>query len=321
MSSPQFDVIVGGSLHLDIMVSSPLLPRVDETAMGSEWGMKCGGKGGNQAVMAAKTGVKVAMIGQIGDDDFGRRLVTHLDFAKVDRRAIHVDHGHGSGMSVAIVQDDGEYGAVVVSGANNFILPERMSEAWEKLGGGRVLILQNEIPEAANLALAQAAKVSNAKILLNAAPYRTMQTTLLELVDCLVLNRIEASEFLELEITTVDDAVMAFRTSHARFEACEFRGTCIVTLGAKGLVVGGPNLNPIAIAPRPVKSVSAHGAGDCFVGVLAAALAKGAPLFSAAEKANETAAAYVATPEKARSELIFDSVLGRLTTVEGADPS
>lgn len=308
MSAPQFDVIVGGSLHLDIMVSSPLLPRVDETAMGSEWGMKCGGKGGNQAVMAAKTGVKVAMIGQIGDDDFGRRLVAHLDAAKVDRRAIHVDPDHGSGMSVAIVQDDGEYGAVVVSGANKFIKPERMSDAWNKLGGAHVLILQNEIPEAVNLALAKAATNSSAKIILNAAPYRALPMPLLELVDCLVLNRIEASEFLGHEIATADDAIAALNASHARFEAHRFQGSCIVTLGAGGLVVGGPNLLPIAISPRPVKSVSAHGAGDCFVGVLAAALAKGASLFSAAEKANEAAAHYVATPENTRSGLLFNPV-------------
>ena len=84
MSSPAFDVIVCGSLHLDIMVYSPRLPRPDETVVGTKWALQCGGKGGNQAVMAARAGARVAMIGRVGADDFGARLRGNLAEAGVN---------------------------------------------------------------------------------------------------------------------------------------------------------------------------------------------------------------------------------------------
>jgi ribokinase len=107
-TSAAFDVIVCGSLHLDIMLYAPHLPRPDETVAGQRWDQQCGGKGGNQAVMAARAGAHTAIIGRVGDDDFGARLKRHLDLAGVDARAVSVDPVAGSGMSAAIVQDDGD---------------------------------------------------------------------------------------------------------------------------------------------------------------------------------------------------------------------
>ena len=153
-----FDVIVCGSLHLDIMLYAPALPRPDETVAGHRWRRKCGGKGGNQAVMAARAGARTAMIGRIGDDDFGDELVAHLDAVGVDRHEVAVDGTTGSGMSAAIVQDDGDYGAVIVSGANLRIDPTEAAAAWERLGGARTLVLQNEAPEAVNIAVATRAR-------------------------------------------------------------------------------------------------------------------------------------------------------------------
>ena len=150
MSSPVFDVIVCGSLHLDIMVHAPSLPRLDETTVGSRWSMQCGGKGGNQAVRTARAGARVAMIGRVGADDFGDRLRANLTARDVDARAVSVDPSAGSGMSAAIVQADGEYGAVIVSDANLRIDPADVEDQWRLLGGARALVLQNEIPEAAN---------------------------------------------------------------------------------------------------------------------------------------------------------------------------
>lgn len=300
-NNAKYDVVVGGSLHLDIMVSASHLPRVDETKIGSEWGMKCGGKGGNQAVMAAKTGVKTAMIGAVGRDDFGNRLTAHLDGAKVDRSAVMVDEEHGSGMSVAIVQDDGEYGAVVVSGANKFIRPSDMSAAWANLGGGRVLALQNEIPESVNVALANAATHTGAWIILNAAPYRPMSQDLLRNIDCLILNRIEASEFFDTHIETLDEATAALDQIQSKF-----KGYAVVTLGSRGLVIAGPDIKPTAIQPISVKAISSHGAGDCFTGVFAAAIAKCRDVMAAGQHANKVAAQFVATAEHLKSQITFD---------------
>src|SRR6185436_970950 len=111
-------VSVVGSLHLDILVEAPRLPLSDETLAGRAWSQKCGGKGGNQAVAAARFGATVAIGGRIGKDAFGKTLLANLQAAGVDVACIGTDAAAGSGMSVAIQDAGGEYGAVIVSGAN-----------------------------------------------------------------------------------------------------------------------------------------------------------------------------------------------------------
>ncbi len=284
---PAFDVIVCGSLHLDIMLYAPALPRRDETVAGHRWERKCGGKGGNQAVMAARAGARTAMIGRIGADDFGADLRAHLAAAGVDHDAVTVDGATGSGMSAAIVQDDGDYGAVIVSGSNLRIDPQAAALAWAKLGGAHVLILQNEAPEAVNVAAAKAARADGAKVALNAAPARVMSGELLGLVDSLIVNRVEAAMLSGKEVSDRDGA-----TAAASRLAAPGRSV-IVTLGGGGLVVQPDGEPAFWIAPKPVTVVSTHGAGDCFVGALAARLAFGDDLRAAAEFANATAAAHV----------------------------
>ena len=285
---PGFDVIVCGSLHLDVMVAAPNLPRADETAVGSKWWLKSGGKGGNQAVMAARAGARVAMIGRIGRDDFGARLRANLEAAGVDSTAVAVDESAASGMSVAIVRGDGEYGAVIVSGANLNIEPTAISDQWRALGGAKALVLQNEIPEAVNLAATQAARAEAALIVLNAAPARALSPQLLERVDVLVVNRIEAGAYGGEEVGD--------RASAARVAAhlTAGRRSAIVTLGGDGLVVAANSAAPAFIPPKRVRVASAHGAGDCFVGTLAAAIARGAALIDACRLASDAAADHVA---------------------------
>ena len=284
---PAFDVIVCGSLHLDIMLYAPTLPRVDETVTGHRWERKCGGKGGNQAVMAARAGARTAMIGRIGVDDFGAELRAHLAAAGVDHSAVAVDAEAGSGMSAAIVQDDGDYGAVIVSGSNLRIDPQAAALAWEELGGARVLIIQNEAPEVVNIAMATVARSKGAKVLLNAAPARAMSAGFLRLVDILIVNRVEAAM---LSQRAVEDREGAFAAAPRL--AAPGRSV-IVTLGGGGLVVQPDGELAFWIAPKPVKVVSTHGAGDCFVGALASRLARGDDLSAAAEFANAAAAAHV----------------------------
>jgi ribokinase len=187
------DVAVVGSLHLDIMVAAPRLPGRDETLMGTSWHYKCGGKGGNQAVAAARAGARTAFGGQTGQDDFGERLRANLAAAGVDLAHVDLDPAQGSGMSVAISEAAGEYGAVVVSGANLTIDAAAIASRWAGLWQAKVLLLQNEIPEAVSLAAARLAKAHGARIILNAAPARAMSAALLDLVDILVVNRVEAA--------------------------------------------------------------------------------------------------------------------------------
>ena len=150
-------IVVVGSLHFDIMVDAPDRPRKGETVTGFAWRPKFGGKGGNQAVAAAKAGAEVRMVGAVGDDDFGRFLLDALAAGSVDASRVARLPNAGSGMSVAISDAGGDYGAVIVSGANLLTDPAILGEPglWR---GVRALILQNEMPEALNVAAARAAK-------------------------------------------------------------------------------------------------------------------------------------------------------------------
>jgi ribokinase len=295
MSGQAFDVIVCGSLHLDIMVYAPHMPRVDETVVGSRWDRRCGGKGGNQAAMAARAGARVAMVGRVGADEFGASLLANLEAAAVDARGVVVDPAAGSGMSAAIVRDDGDYGAVIVSGANLGLDAAGVQTQWSALGGARVLVLQNEIAAVANSMAAQIARASGASVLLNAAPARPMSPELLENVDVVIVNRLEAEMLTGLSVTSRSEAVAVARKLRQTFRAV------IVTLGAEGVVVEAEAGDPTWIAPRPVKVVSTHGAGDCFVGTLAARLAQRESLLAAATAANEAAAAHVAGSKRGYS--------------------
>jgi ribokinase len=282
-----FDVIVCGSLHLDIIVTTRLLPRLDETAVGHTWKKVCGGKGGNQAVHAAQAGARTAMIGCIGDDDFGLTLIENLMQASVEVSCVQTDRALGSGMSVAILQDDGDYGAVIVSGANTAIDVASMSHFWSSLGEARVLVLQNEVPHAVNVAAAQIAHKAGAIVVFNAAPARTLTPDLLDLVDVLIVNRVEAEALFGCAITdraSVRNALMA---------RARYKQSVIVTLGGEGVVVAGIDNGIVEIAPIPVTVTSTHGAGDCFAGVFAAQLAAGRPLIEACRTANDRAADYV----------------------------
>jgi ribokinase len=287
-----FDVIVCGSLHLDIMVHTPALPRLDETAVGTAWGTTCGGKGGNQAVMAARFGARTAMIGRTGADDFGLRLRDNLAANGVSCAEVSTDADRGSGMSAALLQPDGGYGAVIVSGANLGLNAASCGHALAQLGGAKVLLLQNEIPAEANAGIAQAA--GGAHVILNAAPARAPSADLYDHLHTLVVNRVEAEMIAGMAVATLSDALAALPALGGG------RRNLIITLGGDGLVLQPADGAPETLAPHRITPVSTHGAGDCFIGALASRLAQGATLFEAAGFANRAAATYVSLTQGQR---------------------
>ncbi len=285
-----FDVIVCGSLHLDIVVHASALPRIDETAVGSAWKQVCGGKGGNQAVQAARAGARTAMVGRIGDDAFGKTLYANLVHEGVDVSCLSVDPSIGTGMSVAILQDDGDYGAVIVSGSNLSIDPELLQQQWTALGGAKILILQNEVPDAVNSVMARVAHAAGAQVVINAAPARELSQDLLAQIDVLIVNRVEAEDMCGRAVTNKATARAALEMLASASRSV------IITLGGDGLVVAAAAGEFADIEPIPVRVTSSHGAGDCFVGALCAQLATGATLLDACRVANQTAAAFVSQP-------------------------
>ncbi len=282
-----YDVIVCGSLHLDILVKAPALPRLDETVVGQAWEKICGGKGGNQAVQSARAGARTAMIGRVGDDAFGQALRANLQIAGVDFSGVTQDRSLGSGMSVAILQDDGEYGAVIVSGSNSTINAATLAPVWDTLGGAKILVLQNEVPHIVNVAAAQTSRLAGARVVYNAAPAREAGLDLLDLVDVLIVNRIEAEAMFGEVVEDRDAARQVLAKQKLK------NMNVVITLGGEGLVVATETGEIVEIAPVSVIVTSTHGAGDCFVGVVAAQLALGETVVNACKIANQSAAEFV----------------------------
>ena len=277
-----FDVAVVGSLHLDIMTKAPRLPALDETVLGQSWHFKCGGKGGNQAVAAARAGARTAFVGCVGNDDFGSRLLAHLDAAKVDRSRVSIDPKSGSGMSVAMEDADGNYSAVVVSGANQNI----RSSQYESLST-RVLLIQNEISASATLDAARACKRGKAFVVYNTAPFLPLSDELLQHVDLILANRVEATDATGIAIATLSDAARAAQALSARGR------NSVVTAGDLGCALCTDKGELKLIPAVKVKAVSTHGAGDAFCGHLAARIAKAVELAEAVSEANMSAARFV----------------------------
>jgi ribokinase len=195
-------------------------------------------------------------------------------------------------MSVAITDAGGDYGAVIVSGVNLALGEEDARAAEALLAGTAVLVLQNEVPDAANVAVARLARAAGARVLLNAAPARPLSAELAALTDILVVNAIEAEMLAGIPpFDGLADALAAARRLAGTFPVA------VVTAGGAGVAYAERNGAHAAIPGIPVAVVSTHGAGDEFVGFLAAALAGRAPLEAALRGANEAAARLVSTPK------------------------
>lgn len=283
------DIFVAGSLHYDIVMDVPHLPGRDETVLGGTMRFVCGGKGGNQAVAAARHGARVAFGGAVGDDQFGRTLLENLTANNVDCRQVSIEPAVASGASVAVVDEAGDYGAVVASGANQLLTPAKLRIP----DSAKYLLLQNEIPEPVNHELARRAKELDAKIVLNAAPWRPISRDFLNLLDILVVNRVEAEGMLGRTLAEIDDLISALSIEST---GCSL----IVTLGADGLVFREPGNVPSHMPSFQVEVISTHGAGDTFVGAMSARLSDGDGLEDTLTYASAAAALHVSAREKDR---------------------
>lgn len=265
-------LLVVGSLHLDVLVHAPHLPALDETVVGTSVDYVFGGKGGNQAVAAAQMGAEVGFAGRVGSDGFGETIRTALRASGVDLSQLQLDPGP-SGMSTAIVDANGDYGAVIVSAANLLIdateirVPDQAS----------LVLLQNEVPEPVNLAVAQKARAAGVRVWLNAAPARATSDDLLAEIDLLIVNRVEAGFY----DAALPDGLQV-----------------LTTLGADGVRFEGQ-----VFGAHRVDVVSTHGAGDMFIGALAARVVAGAGMEKAIEFAQAAAALHVSSGQQERKAM------------------
>jgi len=289
-------ILVVGSLHLDVIVHSSRLPKPDETLLGDNVSYRFGGKGGNQALAAAKIDVQVFMAGRIGTDNFGKQIYDTLSNQNINLDGLQmVDEA--TGMSVALIGYDGIYSAVVVSGVNQTIDLSEIAVPDDLT----VLVLQNEINTDANFEIIKKVPKSTF-VILNAAPALTPNKSFFERIDLLIVNQLEAKMLLNEEPSIFNnlDALRKLQNLGPK--------EVIITLGADGYTGISKNGEIFSEPGIKVDVLSTHGAGDSFVGTLAAFICKGEPINIAAQYAQASSALHVKTPIDQREKILQSDI-------------
>ena len=284
-----FDVVVVGSLNLDLVARAARLPGPGETVNGSTFAEVPGGKGLNQAVAAARAGAQVAMVGAVGDDNAGTVLRSVLHDDGIDAVGLSVVEGVPTGRALIGVDDAAENSIIVVPGANAHV-------TLGELPSATVVMAQLEIDPAVVAAAFRAAKAAGATTVLNPAPAENVTDEVLALCDIVVPNEHELEVLGGVEHLT-DLGVE----------------TLVVTRGAAGADLIRAGGDPVHIDPFPVTPVDTTGAGDAFCGALSARLAAGDALpaalrFAAANGALATtvAGAVPSLPTAERTRALVD---------------
>ncbi|MFI9149040.1 ribokinase [Streptomyces sp. NPDC053367] len=270
-------IAVLGSTNMDLVAYVEKAPQRGETVTGREFRTIPGGKGANQAIAAAHAGATVSMIGAVGNDSFGAKLRSTLEHSGVETDSLRTVEGP-SGTAHIVVDDEGGNSIVVIPGANGTV--DHLSPGDEGLiASADALLLQLEIPLAAVLAGAQAARAHGVRTILTPAPAQPLPIELLAATDLLVPNEHEAAT-----LTGRTDA------RAAAVALLEEVPEVVVTLGSAGCLYAARGADPVTVPAPQVTAVDSTGAGDTFVGTLAVALGEGRPMPEALRWAAEAAA-------------------------------
>jgi len=274
------EIVVVGACMFDLISYVPRFVKNGETLHGSEFKMGYGGKGANQAVMAAKLGSNVKLISKLGDDFFGRGTEENLKNLKVNIDHLYFTDQALSGVAPITVTEQGENSVIIVSGANNLLTKEEIAAANDQISKAKYLLCQLEIDLDLTKTALQLAKAAGVKTILNPAPaVAELPDEIYKLVDVFCPNETETEILTKGSTSTLQDA-----EAQARILLARGVGTVIITLGERGCLIVDESQSVHVDAPR-VEAIDTVGAGDCFVGSLAHFLAKGLNLTQAAERA------------------------------------
>jgi ribokinase len=265
-------IVVFGSINVDLVFPLERLPRAGETILGERYFISAGGKGANQAVAAARDGAHVRMVGAVGDDGFAAIGLAELTQAGVDLGRV-AKVAAPTGCAGIFVDRNGRNQIAVAAGANAQVAAAQLPDDW--LQSGATLLCQMELRETETAAAIHRAKTRGARVILNLAPAADLGPESLEQVDILVVNETEAEQLGKHLGVAGSAPALAEELSGV---------TVIETRGANGAVAVRDGRHWTAKA-LPVTAVDTVGAGDCFVGVLAAALDAGAALDAALRRA------------------------------------
>jgi len=292
-------VVVVGSVNVDLVARVGHLPAAGETVGDATFDHHPGGKGGNQAVAAARLGARVAFVGAIGDDAMAAEARDALAREGIDLADLSVVPGP-TGVALILVDRRGENAIAVAPGANAGLAADVVTTALARLavGPGDVLLVGHEIPTATVRAALAAGRAAGARTILNPAPAAGIERNLFDLVDILVPNRLELGQIVAAEGLQAGRGLdrgaaperLASTLLAVSGDGPAVREAVVVTLGAAGAILVRPEAALVeAIAPR-VEAIDTVGAGDTFVGALAADLAAGRTLDEALRRAVVAAA-------------------------------
>ena len=281
-------IAVFGSLNMDLVTRVSRLPLPGETLMGTEFFTTPGGKGANQAVAAAKLGISTTLIGRVGDDDWGRSLLSGLQTYGVETSGIQIDSTIHSGVAIITVAATGENQIIGVYGANEYLDQRDVDRLIPILDDSEVLLLQLEVPiESVKLA-AQAAQAAGVMVILDPAPVpKTSIVHLYPYIDLLIPNETEASQLVGFEVNSVETATKAAFVLHDQGAKA-----VIIKLGAQGALYSEElcseeNESEIMTSFVPafeVEAIDTVAAGDAFAGGLAVAIVEGFPIIEAVKR-------------------------------------
>ena len=274
-------LIVAGSINQDIIVSLERRPEVGETVFGDGITFLPGGKGANQAIAATRAGLETHFVGAVGDDAFADALIANFESQNINTQNISKKEGFDSGCAFILLAEK-DNSIVVIPGANSSLAPEDLTNL--KINEADLVLAQCETPQETSEALFIAAKKVGAGTILNPAPFSSLRSGLLSNTDYLILNQTEMSMILGLagaDTQTLEESLLQL------FQSQNLKGL-ILTLGSGGALAINAEGN-FRIPALETEVVDTTGAGDCFVGVFAAAISKEEGFEAALQKANTAA--------------------------------
>ncbi len=284
-------ICVVGACMLDLISYVPRLPKLGETLHGSRFRMGFGGKGANQAVMAARLGGHVTMVAKLGTDVFGRDTLENFKSNNIDTRHVLFTEKAFSGVAPISVDANGNNAIVIVSGANACLTVAEIEAARADIATADILVCQLEVPLEISLAAMRIAKEEGVSVIFNPAPaVAELPEELYRLSDIFCPNESETELLTGMPSGSEAQAVAAGKVLLERGAV-----TVIITRGEQGSLMVSREKTEM-IPAVPVTAVDTTGAGDAFVGSLAFLTASGCPLSEAVSRANRIAAISVQSP-------------------------
>lgn len=279
-------VCVVGAALIDLISYVPRLPVLGETLHGTDFRLGFGGKGANQAAMAAKLGARVAMVTKLGRDVFGDNTLENFRSLGIDTTHVSIDEDASSGVAPIAVAPNGDNSIIIVTGAVSRMTAADIERARPAIAAADVLVCQLEIPHEATFAALDLAREEGTFTILNPAPaVAELPPEAYRLADVLCPNEPESELLLGHPIAGREvEATRELRARGAR--------AVVLTLGDRGCVVADGEAE-LHVPAEAVEAVDTTGAGDAFVGSLAYLVARGDPLAAAADRANRIAAVSV----------------------------